>query len=80
MWKMAGNLDRIQELKDAGFGYNGIAGIFTDEGIPLTSEVVKSLHENAPLLQDKGLDKKVVKKLIKQKNSNPNLIEPVVIA
>lgn len=73
IWKLAGNLDRIEEMKSEGFGYNAIAGIFTDNGIPMTAQQVQTIHEVAPLLQNKGLEKKVVKDLVKKSKENPKL-------
>ena len=60
--KMTGNRNRMVELQNAGFGYNGIAGVFKDHGIELSSDTVKDMLNSD--LTKKALPKAVVKELI----------------
>jgi hypothetical protein len=64
MWKLAGNFDRIEELSEAGYGPNAISGIFNDNGINISADMVRVIQASAEALTSKGLPKAVCKKLI----------------
>lgn len=71
MWKTAGNIDRITELSDAGFGHHAISGIFKDDGINISPEFVFEIQNGAEELSKKGLPKAVCKKLIASQKEVP---------
>lgn len=64
-----GNLNRIQEMKNAGIGNNTIAGIFQDNGMNVTAQQIEVLSTIIPELSKKALPKKDVKKVIKAYHS-----------
>ena len=60
-----GNLNRIQEMKNAGMGNNAIAGMFQDYGMNVTAQQIETLSTVTPELGKKALPKKEVKQAIK---------------
>ena len=60
-----GNLNRIQEMKNAGMGNHTIAGIFQDHGMNVTAQQIEVLSAVIPELSKKALPKKEVKQAIK---------------
>ena len=66
MLKFHGNINRIKELDEAGFGVNAISGIFRDYNIEISENDVRSLLNVTNTLTKKALPKAEVKKLIDQ--------------
>ena len=60
-----GNLNRIQEIKNAKMGNNTIAGMFQDHGMNVTAQQIEVLSTVLPELSKKALPKKEVKQAIK---------------
>ncbi|HFC6397383.1 TPA: hypothetical protein ACFNMZ_002021 [Neisseria polysaccharea] len=61
---IAGNLNRIEEMKSAGIGSNTISGMFRDHGMDVSPEQIDALSSALPELGKKALPKKEVKKVM----------------
>lgn len=55
---IAGNINRIIEMKDAGVGNKTIAGIFQDNGINITANDVAVIYAAVPVLSTRALPKR----------------------
>jgi hypothetical protein len=66
MLKFHGNINRIKELDDAGYGADTISRTFQSHNIDISEQDVRSLLKVRNTLTKKALPKAEVKKLIKQ--------------
>lgn len=73
--KLAGNIARIQEMKQGKAGNKKISDTFKKEGMDLEPHHIKAIYEAVPQLKKKVLKKKIAQAVISEcAASGPNQI------
>lgn len=70
--KLTGNVNRINEMSEAGMGDNAISDHFKDQGVNVSPTFVREIRTSCKEASKKAVSKKSVKTAIKATTSNVN--------